>query len=747
MDTFIQLSDTLLAQLNTFPMPWSNRRGPWVTPAVSVSLISRKSGSVSAKHLPVPSSPLFIISLPLSLSKVSAMNQRLAVIQKKLVPKIWNDVISAWVPDGCLLLGVEESHCNITCDRLGLVAVEYDTSLFACGDGVRDPDEQCDDWNDRNGDGCDSQCRIEAGWQCQKGSYPATKFGFDSCSRLPCYAPYNCAGVGICTPLNTCACETGFIGTNCNISLLVISQTRLNFTADQLPKQLRLSTQDAVAFTLTIHKVANASNQTVVVTLANYESNSFPYRPSVADVPPPNKTISAPSEFFLLSNIVDIRIYSSLTLTASAVVEVPNRWIIIRRSNGASVNFTLDNPHSNVTWRVLMLDAGGSDWKQVDALNASLSSVSRVSIGFPVTENGYYAVFALLPPIYGQIPKNNPPPSPPVTSEIPEPPPNYTAVILGGTLAAVSLIGFIAYGIWRWRRNRRQAILSMYYSAVSKTKGKRPMAPQQQASGQHLERPETTETQNQHLERPPLPDAASSPSKSRLRIWNAVNRYKSSPSNQLPKSPIRLPEEEQPPPAAGGDRMPDEIGSESLNHEKSLLAAAIRSKMLRKRASIYKAEKDKSDDRITSTSMSATVDSINSENDVQASDLRSVSLQSIVLDEIQLQLPAQNVDTGNKPSREAREAFSADSWGNFDTSLIRDAEVESVSEDPTIWRAHEHCDESNVDVHSAASADSGALSVFSALTESHATAVYSDAIDAEHEQMSVASRESVEDES
>ena len=98
-------------------------------------------------------------------------------------------------------------------------------------------------------------------------------------------------------------------------------------------------------------------------------------------------------------------------------------------------------------------------------------------------------------------------------------------------------------------------------------------------------------------------------------------------------------------------------------------------------------------------------------------------------------------------SREAREAFGADSWGNFDTSLIRDAEVESVSEDPTIWRAREHCNESNVDVHSAASADSGALSVFSALTESHATAVDSDAIDAEYEQMSVASREIVEDES
>ncbi|EAR89451.2 EGF-like domain protein (macronuclear) [Tetrahymena thermophila SB210] len=38
--------------------------------------------------------------------------------------------------------------------------------LAVCGDGFRDANEQCDDGNNANYDGCNSQCQIESGWSC-----------------------------------------------------------------------------------------------------------------------------------------------------------------------------------------------------------------------------------------------------------------------------------------------------------------------------------------------------------------------------------------------------------------------------------------------------------------------------------------------------------------------------------------------------------------------------------------------------
>ncbi|HEY3257131.1 MAG TPA: arabinofuranosidase catalytic domain-containing protein, partial [Polyangiaceae bacterium] len=40
----------------------------------------------------------------------------------------------------------------------------------ACGDGDLDPDEACDDGNDRSGDGCSANCTVEAGWACVTGT-------------------------------------------------------------------------------------------------------------------------------------------------------------------------------------------------------------------------------------------------------------------------------------------------------------------------------------------------------------------------------------------------------------------------------------------------------------------------------------------------------------------------------------------------------------------------------------------------
>jgi len=43
------------------------------------------------------------------------------------------------------------------------------SSVGGCGDGVLRAPEQCDDWNLTGGDGCSSDCQVEAGWTCSGG--------------------------------------------------------------------------------------------------------------------------------------------------------------------------------------------------------------------------------------------------------------------------------------------------------------------------------------------------------------------------------------------------------------------------------------------------------------------------------------------------------------------------------------------------------------------------------------------------
>ena len=40
-----------------------------------------------------------------------------------------------------------------------------------CGDGLKDPEEDCDDGNNDNGDGCRFDCdAVEPGWNCSDSS-------------------------------------------------------------------------------------------------------------------------------------------------------------------------------------------------------------------------------------------------------------------------------------------------------------------------------------------------------------------------------------------------------------------------------------------------------------------------------------------------------------------------------------------------------------------------------------------------
>lgn len=71
--------------------------------------------------------------------------------------------------DGNILNG---DGCNSTCQVehgfqcLGGSPRTRDVCTEVCGDGVNKGAHQCDDGNLINGDGCNSLCMIEQGWSC-----------------------------------------------------------------------------------------------------------------------------------------------------------------------------------------------------------------------------------------------------------------------------------------------------------------------------------------------------------------------------------------------------------------------------------------------------------------------------------------------------------------------------------------------------------------------------------------------------
>ena len=80
-----------------------------------------------------------------------------------------------------------------------------------CGDGFRDPGEQCDDGNLIPGDGCDAHCRLEScgngvlnsGEECDDGAANGTD---DCCSSLCQLVDPD--GDGVCTRDDVCPADT-----------------------------------------------------------------------------------------------------------------------------------------------------------------------------------------------------------------------------------------------------------------------------------------------------------------------------------------------------------------------------------------------------------------------------------------------------------------------------------------------------------------------------------------------------------
>ncbi|CAD8045498.1 unnamed protein product [Paramecium primaurelia] len=79
----------------------------------------------------------------------------------------------------CMVYKSDGSACVI-CKQDQGYQVQDDQCVNICGDGIKVQNEQCDDGNIDNNDGCNQQCQIEEGYQCQtlceKIIYPSIIF-------------------------------------------------------------------------------------------------------------------------------------------------------------------------------------------------------------------------------------------------------------------------------------------------------------------------------------------------------------------------------------------------------------------------------------------------------------------------------------------------------------------------------------------------------------------------------------------
>jgi cysteine-rich repeat protein len=463
----------VLVITSMFPNPWANRKGPWVTPAAGISVVNKEvNRAILESKGSVPTST-FIVTLPLTMTKVPTMSQKLSVLSQKLLPKIWDPVSNSWTETGCELLSVNETECSISCMNFGIFAVEYNADLFVCGDGVRDLIEGCDDWNNLNGDGCDSSCQVESGWSCQKGKVPSEKLGFDLCERYPCYSPYNCKSQGVCLPESVCFCDSGFFGDWCNQTLRIFSQIALNQTWEQLPFYLNPALDDEFQhmFTLFVNGTGTKGS-TVAATLAVYKPEMFP-QPIVrfdAFSPLDSKatTIVAFHSTFL-SNIFDLKLRTAGNITVQATGRV-----------FLSYNFSLPAPFlnfslSNTNGRMLANSANSSIqinvcqysvvkkvWQPIkDPFNIAYID-RRIAYEFKAVGPNYYALIATLRVDIVQ-PDNKPP-----LAQLPPPDSEYSPVVAIAAGVAGSVLLLAAwYTFWYIRRrNRRRVVLAAYYQAT-----------------------------------------------------------------------------------------------------------------------------------------------------------------------------------------------------------------------------------------------------------------------------------------
>lgn len=125
-----------------------------VSPLVTMSLMSPDTGKELAVHnLAQP----VVITIPVDTTRLSDLGRMLFKQQARCV--FWSN--GAYSSDGCRVTSVTLASVNCSCDHLTAFAVNQDVSIPACGDGVIQKGEVCDDKNLVVGDGCSRSCQLE----------------------------------------------------------------------------------------------------------------------------------------------------------------------------------------------------------------------------------------------------------------------------------------------------------------------------------------------------------------------------------------------------------------------------------------------------------------------------------------------------------------------------------------------------------------------------------------------------------
>ena len=112
------------------------------------------------------------VSVPVDFNLSSdARGRSTGVKMAKSVCQWWDEGKEAWSTSGCDVVMQNSSTSGIQCccNHLTTFSIAYDSSKVACGDGVKNASEACDDGNELSGDGCSSSCGVESGYSCKLG--------------------------------------------------------------------------------------------------------------------------------------------------------------------------------------------------------------------------------------------------------------------------------------------------------------------------------------------------------------------------------------------------------------------------------------------------------------------------------------------------------------------------------------------------------------------------------------------------
>jgi cysteine-rich repeat protein len=462
--------------MSTFPNPWKNRKGPWVTPAFGFSVINKEVNAAVSEAKGSLLMSTAVVTLPIYIGKIPFMSQKRSVLIQKLVPKHWDLMSASWLDAGCQVLRLNETECSLSCSNLGIFAVEYNAELFVCGDGVRDLIEGCDDWNNVNGDGCNSMCQVEDGWVCRKGNYPSETLGFDTCERIPCYAPYNCQSQGVCLSDDVCFCDSGFFGKTCGRLLPIVVQIGSNYTWHQLPLFLNavLGNSNELLFTLIVTRGGNltinvnGSSVAAKITVYKWELfaelnvslNSFPSSYGLK----PTSSFEFKSVF--LSNIFDVRLATAGSMIVNATgrifvalnVSLPPPFMNFSFSN--TDGRTLKNS-ANLTIFITVCKYSVSKklWQPMQDSIFTSTFDRQISYEFRADSPNYYALIATSR-IF-TIPDDAP-----AELSIDEPEHSNIAAIAAGIAGGVLLMAAVYVFWYMRRRNRQRVVIAAYYQAT-----------------------------------------------------------------------------------------------------------------------------------------------------------------------------------------------------------------------------------------------------------------------------------------